>query len=226
MSPPLGFFGGRGYKYLPLACLALHRGGSRALKDPTEHMVDDEAIEDWFCREVLPLERALTHFIRRNWRVADDVVDLRQDVYQLAIAGARNGLPGNTRQFLFTVARNHVINSAKRARIVSFDLVADLETVRLDVGMFEAERHLESREALRRVIAGLEKLSPRVRQVVELRKIEGLSIKETAERLGIGRDAVNHQLLMGMKALADHMLGGSGKVVRRRYVRGRESGES
>ena len=174
---------------------------------------------------MLPLERSLTHFIRRNWRVADDVVDLRQDVYQLAIAGARNGLPANTRHYLFTVARNHVINAAKRARIVSFDLVADLETARLDTGMFEAERHLESREALRRVVAGLEKLSPRVREVVELRKIEGLSIKETAAQLGIGADAVNHQLLMGMKALADHMLGGPGKVVRRRYGRARESRE-
>jgi len=187
-------------------------------------MVDDDLIEDWFCREVLPLERALTHFIRRNWRVADDVIDLRHDVYQLAISGARNGLPAETRRFLFTVARNHLINSAKRARIVSFDLVADLETVRRDVDMFEAERHLEARDALRRVLSGLEKLSPRVREVVELRKIDGLSIKETAERLGIGKDAVNHQLLMGMKALADHMLGGAGRVVRRRYGRGRKGG--
>ena len=187
-------------------------------------MVDDEQIREWFCGEVLPLERALTNFIRRNWKVSDDVIDLRHDVYQLAIASARNALPTNTRGFLFTVARNHLINSAKRARVISFDLVADLETVRTDVDLFESERHLESREALRRVVSGLKKLSPRVRQVVELRKIEGLSINETAERLGIGKDAVNHQLLMGMKALADHMLGGVGCVVRRRY--GRRFGRS
>lgn len=182
-------------------------------------MVADEDIRKWFCREVLPLERQLTSFIRRNWRVADDVLDLRQDVYQLAITGARNGLPFSTPRYLFTIARNHLINSAKRGRIISFDIVADLESLRTDIDMLQAERHLESRESLRRVVAGLEKLSPRVRQVVELRKIEGLSIKETAERLGIGKEAVNHQLLMGMKALADHMLGGAGRVVRRRYGR-------
>lgn len=51
-------------------------------------MTDDDAIEAWFCREVLPLEPALTRFIRRNWRVADDVADLRNDVYALAIASA------------------------------------------------------------------------------------------------------------------------------------------
>ncbi len=187
-------------------------------------MVDDEALEHWFCREVLPLERSLTQFIGRNWRVADDVVDLRHDVYELAIAGARNGLPLNTRAFLFTVARNHLINRARRARIVSFDLVADLETVRGQVDLLEADRHLDARDALRRVQAGLGKLSPRVREIVELRKIEGLSARETADRLGIGVDAVNHQLAMGMRALADFMLGGAGRIVRRRHAARREQG--
>jgi RNA polymerase sigma-70 factor (ECF subfamily) len=180
-------------------------------------MVDDRALEEWFCREVLPLERSLTHFIRRNWRVADDVTDLRHDVYELAIGGARTCLPSSTRQYLFTIARNHLINRAKRAQIVSFDLVADLENVDREVDLFEAERHLSAREALRRVQEGLEKLSPRVREIVELRKIEGLDVQETADRLGIGKDAVNHQVMMGMKALADHMLGGAGKIVRPRF---------
>ena len=183
-------------------------------------MVEDEAIRTWFCEEVLPLERSLAHFIRRNWRVADDVMDLTHDVYGLAIAGARNGLPLKTRQYLFTVARNHLINRAKRARIVSFELVADLETVPREIDLFEAERHLDAREALRRMEAGLAKLSPRVRTIVCLRKIDGMDVKETAERLGIGKDAVNRQLAMGMKALADHMLGGHGKIVRRKYSSG------
>ncbi len=187
-------------------------------------MVDDEALEDWFCREVLPLERSLTHFIRRNWRVADDVVDLRHDVYELAIASARKGLPMYVRAFVFTIARNHLINCAKRAHIVSFDLVADLETVDRDVDMFAAERHLSARDALRQVQAGLDRLSPRVREIVRLRKVEGLNTRETAEHLDIGIDAVERQLSMGMKALADFMLGGSGKIVRQKFLRRRDKG--
>ncbi len=189
-------------------------------------MGDEEAIREWFCREVLPLERSVVRFIRRNWRVADDVMDLTHDVYELVIAGARNGLPFNTQQYVFTVARNHLINRAKRARIVSFELVAHLETVPRDVDPLEAERHLDAREALRRFQAGLEKLSPRVREIVTLRKVDGLNVKETADRLGIGKDAVNHQLAMGMKALADHMLGGTGRIVRRKYpARRNQEGE-
>ena len=177
----------------------------------------DAAIREWFCREVLPLEPSLSRFIRRNWPAADDTKDLLHDVYELAITGARSAIPQNTPGYLFAVARNHLINRAKRARIVSFELVADLETVVVERDMFEAERQLHARDALRRAQAGIEKLSPRVREIVLLRKVEGLDVAETSERLGIGKDAVNHQLAMGMKALADHMLGGAGKIVRRRY---------
>jgi RNA polymerase sigma-70 factor (ECF subfamily) len=178
-------------------------------------MEDDAEIRDWFRREILPLEGQLTNFIRRNWRVEDDVTDLRHDIYELAIAGARKGLPLATRPYLFVIARNHLINRAKRARIVSFELVADLELVDHDLGAFDPERHLWAREALRRVQEGLAKLTPRVRQIVQLRKIEGLNIKETAERLGIGSDAVRQQTSIGMRALTDHMLGGTGAAPRK-----------
>lgn len=182
-------------------------------------MVSDDEIRDWFREEVLPLERSLTSFIRRNWRVADEVMDLRHDVYELAIAGARGGIPASTRQYLFTVARNHLINRAKRARIVSFELVADIEMVDREVDMFEAERHLGAREALRMVQDGLAKLTPRVREIMQMRKIEGLSVAETAERLGIGSDAVRQQTVFGMRALTDHMMGGAGRIVRLRSSR-------
>lgn len=189
-------------------------------------MVEQEELDEWFSREVLPLERSLTHFVRRNWRVEDDVTDLTHDIYELAYSGARRGLPLTTRQYIFTVARNHLINKAKRARIVSFELVADLETLDGSVDLFDTDRHLIARDSIRHVQAGLDKMTPRVREILWLRKVEGLNVQETAARLGIGKDAVNHQLMMGMKALADHMLGGAGKIVRRRYMARRDRGAS
>jgi RNA polymerase sigma-70 factor (ECF subfamily) len=48
-----------------------------------------------------------------------------------------------------------------------------------------------------------------------LRKIEGLSTRETSERLGVGIDTIEQQLVHGMRALVDFMLGGSGKIRRK-----------
>lgn len=45
---------------------------------------------DWFVREVLPLEAALMHFLRKNWRNSEEVADLRQDVYVQIFDAARN----------------------------------------------------------------------------------------------------------------------------------------
>lgn len=170
-------------------------------------MLEDAEIKAWFQREVLPLERQLVHFIRHNWRLEAEVMDLVHDVYELVIGGARRGLPAATRPYLFTTARNHLINRAKRARIVSFELVADLEVVESELGSFDQERYLNARESLRRVHEALAKLTPRVRQIVQLRKIDGLNVKETAALLGIGSDAVRQQTSTGMRLLADEIFG-------------------
>lgn len=185
----------------------------QALGEPHRRMIDSETLNAWFCREVLPLERALTAFIRRNWRVQDDVTDIRQEIYERVLSSASSGLPSNVSPFVYTLARNHLINSAKRARIVSFDLVADLESVDRDIDILAAERHLTARDDLRRAQDGLARLSPRCQEVVRLRKLEGLSTREAAERLGVSADAIERQLGMGMRALVDFMAGGSGKIV-------------
>jgi RNA polymerase sigma-70 factor (ECF subfamily) len=177
-------------------------------------MIDDVTLNDWFCMEVLPYERALTLFIRSNWRAVDEVMDLRQEIYERALVGARAGLPCHTRPYLYAVARNHLINRAKRARIVSFELIADLERLEGELDLLATDRHLSAREELRRAQLGLDRLPRRCRQVILLRKIEGLSTREVAQRLNISTDTVEKQMTLGMRALVDFMLGGTGKIVR------------
>lgn len=180
-------------------------------------MVEHDALNSWFVAEVLPLERGLTAYVRRNWRVAEDVFELRQDIYEHALIGARRELPTNTRAYMYTVARNHLINQARRSRIVSFEIIADLDGEAFDDDIFETERALTARDELRHAKAGIDKLPPRCREVMRLRKLDGLSTQEAAEALGISAETVRQQLKYGMKALIDHMVGGSGKIVRRKF---------
>lgn len=141
-------------------------------------------------------------------------MDLRQDIYERALDGARRELPQHTGRYVFTVARNHLINCAKRSRIVSFETVADLDDTINTIDCFSAERQLQARDELRRAHSGLQNLPPRCQEVVRLRKVEGLSTRETAVRLGISIDTVERQLTLGMRALTEFMLGGSGKIAR------------
>lgn len=177
-------------------------------------MVDDARLQRWFCEEVLPLEASLTRYLHRNWRRADDVIDLRQDIYEAALNGARHGLPDHAAGYVFAIARNLMINRAKRARIVSFEQIVDLEEIDHSPDLTATERHLDARNALRRAQAGMEALPPRCREVVRLRKIEGLTTREAAERMGVTIATIERQLVLGIRAMADAMLGGSGQIRR------------
>lgn len=190
-------------------------------------MVDDCVLDNWFCSEVLPLEPALLRYIRRNWRKADDVFDLMHDVYALALQGAKNGLPRHTRSYLFAIAKHHLIRQTRRMRIVSFELVADWEDMEQRQDISCTERHMIARDELRQVQAGMELLPPRCRQIVYLRKVEGLTTRETAQRLDVGVDAIEQQLTKGMRLLADFLYGdletapkpASSRTLRRRIGR-------
>ncbi|WP_202839151.1 RNA polymerase sigma factor [Luteimonas saliphila] len=171
-------------------------------------MAERDALKDWFQREVLPLEGALMRYLRRNWRVEAEVPDLRQDIYVRMYEAACRQVPQNPQSFLFVTARNHLIDRARQASIVSFDQVADLENALPPEEALTPLRVASSREELRRVQAGLDTLPPRCREVIVLRKVQGLSQKETAMQLGVSIKAVEQQTTRGMRTLIDFVLGG------------------
>src|SRR3546814_13702426 len=77
--------------------------------------------------------------------------------------------------------------AANMARIVQIETIADLDTVDRDIDMFEAERALTARDELRRAKEGIDKLPAKCREAVLLQKVEGLTDREAAERLGVSR---------------------------------------
>jgi len=162
-------------------------------------------IEDWFSKEVLPLEPALMRLLRRHWRHHDDLPDLRQEVYMRVYESAqRDGIPESPAAFLFTCARNLLVDRVRRAQVVPFETVADLDELPSHPSTdFTPERLVDSKQKLVLLQSALDDLSPRCREVVILRKIEGLSLKEISARLGIAEGTVEKQITIGIRALAE-----------------------
>ena len=172
------------------------------------------ALDEWFISHVLPLEGLIHAFLRRHGHDDSEIPDLRQEAYTRIYEAARRGLPGQVKPFVMTTVRNLLIDRIRRSRIVSIEAMADVEQVVGQADEVTPERHLGARDELRRLQLGLQKLPTKCRQIVELRKIYGLSQREVATRLGITEDTVERQTLLGMRALADFMLGGTGKIQR------------
>jgi RNA polymerase sigma-70 factor (ECF subfamily) len=163
--------------------------------------------EDWFVREVLPLEAALMQFLQHNWRNKADIADLRQDVYVQVFDAAHTKIPDNAKAFVFQTARNLLINRLKREQIVPIEAVADVEALNAAIETPGPERNIIARDELRRLQAALDRLPPRCREAVVLGRIEGLSGREIAARMGITEQAVSAHLINGVRALVNEIYG-------------------
>jgi RNA polymerase sigma-70 factor (ECF subfamily) len=164
-------------------------------------------VNAWFVREVLPLEAGLIRFLSRRWRNKKDVEDLLQDVYMRVYEAAQKEMPHPVRPFVFTVARNLLINRSRREHVVAIQSVADVDLLNVFDEEPGPERNVMAREELVRLQEALDQLPPRARQAVILRKIEGLSRREIAQRMGIAEQTVNRHLTDGMYALVELLWG-------------------
>jgi RNA polymerase sigma factor (sigma-70 family) len=132
---------------------------------------------------------------------------LAQEVYARVYEAAREKIPQPVKPFVFTTARNLLIDRARHERVVPIEAMADLEALGVAVDMPGPDRSVMAQDELRRLQAALDRLPPRCREVVVLGRIEGLSGREISERLGIGASTVYEHLAHGMSALADILFG-------------------
>lgn len=179
----------------------------------------DNELHEWFVEQVLPLEPALTRFLYRNCRNQAEILDLRQETYVRVFEAACHGLPRQVKPFVFSAARNLLIDRFRRARIISIDSVADLDSSIVSIEDWDAERVLIDRDELRRLSEALERLPPRCRDVIAMRKIDGIAQRDVALRLGIAESTVEKQVGKGIRLLADNLFGEDDPVRHRRVLR-------
>lgn len=161
----------------------------------------------WFAREILPLEVSLMQFLQHNWRLKNEIPDLRQEVYTRVYESAVKRIPEKPKHFLFATARNLLIDRARQARVIPIDAASDLDVLDPASDAPGPDQIVMARDELRRLQAALDRLAPRVREVVVLARIEGLSRSEIAQRLGITEVTVSSYLTQGICALADILHG-------------------
>lgn len=165
------------------------------------------ALDAWFVEEILVHEGALRHYLARHWPNAEERHDLRQEVYTRVYQSAASELPRHPKAFLLTTARHLVVDRARRGRVVSIEPMGDLEPLHVLVDEVSPERWCGGRQVLARLSDAFDRLPARCREVVWLRRVEELSQREVAERLGITEKTVEKHIAKGMRLLADRFLG-------------------
>jgi RNA polymerase sigma factor (sigma-70 family) len=167
----------------------------------------DDALDEWFVREVLVHEQSLARYLSRVWPNPHDLQDLRQEAYVRVYEAARRRRPLAPKSFLFATAHHLILDRIRRRRIVAIDEVGDFDALSVMVEELSPERRASAHEELRRLARAFDRLPSRCREVVWLRRVDGLSQQQVAERLGISQKTVEKHVMKGMKLLADALSG-------------------
>lgn len=165
----------------------------------------DEAVRyQWLARHILPYEGEVRSWLLRHVRTLSvaDANDLIQEAYSrlwtLDVDSINNG-----RAYFFAVVRNLVGEQARRARIVPMERMGEIDALSIISEEPGPERQISARQELERLFRILAGLPSRCRRTFELRKVEGLSIRETARRMGVGEGTVEKQLAKAFAHILD-----------------------
>jgi len=163
-------------------------------------------VKAWFVREVLPLEAVLIQFLNRSGRSGAEVEDLRQDVYARVCSAAHKAIPNPTRPFVFAVARNLLIDRVRHDQVVPIEAVENLDVLNVAIDTPTPDRVIIAREELRRLQSALNGLPERCKTALIMHKIDGLSVREIATRIGVSERTIERSLSEGLRALAEAIL--------------------
>ena len=164
----------------------------------------------WLSREILPHEPDLRRWLAAYTRgiTGLDVDDVVQETYARLWAADPSRIR-EPRAYFFTTARNLVTETLRRSSIVPIEAMADIESLNIVSPETDAERRLTGRDDLRRLMSVLTRLPKRCRQSFELRKFEGLSQRQIANRMGIAESTVEKHLAKALRLVMKGMEEGS-----------------
>jgi RNA polymerase sigma-70 factor (ECF subfamily) len=153
------------------------------------------------AREILPHEGLVRNWLRRQWPNAVDVDDVIQEAYcRIASLSSLDHID-NVRSYFFRTVQAVATDNLRRAKVESIRRVTEIDWSNVLDEEPSADRVIEASQELERVNGLLSRLTWTCRRVIELRRIEGMSQKETARLLGISESVVENHIVRGLKSV-------------------------
>lgn len=160
-------------------------------------------LDNWFVHEVLAHEAALMRYLARVWPDRSEIEDIRHDAYVRILENAHRLRPTAPNSLLFSIARNLMVDRLRRSRVISIDLIEDLDAIDILVDEITPERRVSIHQQMTRVTAAINRLPNRCQVVFWPRRIENLSQKEIVVLVGISEGTVEKHLVRAARLLAD-----------------------
>jgi RNA polymerase sigma-70 factor (ECF subfamily) len=156
---------------------------------------------------VHPHGAQLKSYLRGTFPAVRDVDDVVQESY-LRIWKARAAAPiHSAKSFLFQVARRVALDVLRKGRNSPIEEGRDFAASRVMDNGPDSVQALITREMVDQLTDAIVALPPRCREVVLLRRLEGLSQRETAEKLGLSEKTVEKYAHNGLLKCSEFLRG-------------------
>jgi RNA polymerase sigma factor (sigma-70 family) len=165
----------------------------------------------WLARNVLPYEPGIRARLGRVYVYGLEIDDIIQEMYARLLTTPSLESIRYPRQYAIQTAKSIIIDHVRHSQVISIVSSGSMEQLNISLPEANAEERLEFREDIRNVSKALAQLPEKCRETLILRRVEGLSQKETARRLGISEKAVENHMSRGVWKLMD-LFGRGGKT--------------
>jgi RNA polymerase sigma factor (sigma-70 family) len=187
---------------------AVQRPASEQVSESIPYFDPGRAV--WLSRHILPHEPALRHWLLKRRQLPIDVDDLIQESYA-KISGLKSVAHiDHPKAYFFQTAQSLILRQARRAKVISITAVESLDVLGL-ADELSPERQVAGREELRLLNQALATFPSKRREAFRMRKVEGLSQKEIAVRLGVSEKAVEKHVAKAVSLLIN-LYGRGGKI--------------
>ena len=161
-----------------------------------------DSIERVYSRNRSSLAGLLRGFLDSS----HDIEDMMQEAFLKAYQAERSSRIKKPQAFLFRTARNLAINEIRRRRNHRTDTIADPDTLFLAETAPDTSERVIAQDFLERALNAINQLTPRVREVFLLAKIEGQTRKQIASSLGITVATVDQHIASGVAKMLRHKM--------------------
>jgi RNA polymerase sigma factor (sigma-70 family) len=160
---------------------------------PSPGLIPSRERTGWISRHILPHEPALRAWLRRRVDGDVEVDDIVQETYAVLAGLAAVDHIRAPRAYAFQTALS-VLQRARRAPLRPTDTVGD-------TGEPSPESHAAAPQELRRMRDLVLAMPTPQREAFALRKVQGLSQREIAQRMGIAESTVEEHLGQALRVL-------------------------
>ncbi len=156
----------------------------------------------WFATELQPHEPMLRAWLASKFSDTCDIDDIVQEAFMRVLRTHAENEVRSPKAYLFVIARNLALMRVRHRQAARTVSLMEIDASGILDETIDIPQAVARAQELEMLTQAIQSLPTRCRQTLTLRKIYGLSQKDTAAELGIAEHTVEIQTALGLKKIS------------------------